>query len=106
MNGHTVPRAHLRPGGLLRVPLYLALFCILVWPVLMLVAGSFRSAAPGFDAEWTLAAWTSTFDSPGTGRAMSNALLLSLVTTLAATLLAAGLAFLSERTDVPLRRAV
>lgn len=106
MNGHAAPRILLRPGGLLRLSLYLALFCILVWPVLMLVAGSFRSAAPGFDAEWTLAAWTSTFDSPGTGRAMSNALFLSLVTTFAATLLAAGLAFLSERTDVPLRRAI
>lgn len=89
-----------------RLALYAALFFILVWPVLMLVVGSFRSAAPGFDGAWTLAAWSGTFDSPGTGRAMGNSLVLSLVSTLAATLIAAGLAFLSERTDLPLRRGV
>ncbi|MDR2689839.1 MAG: iron ABC transporter permease [Azoarcus sp.] len=94
------------PRRFARLPLYAALFFVLVWPVIMLIAGSFRSAAPGFDGEWTLAAWGSTFDSPGTGQAMSNSLFLSLVTTLLSTLIAAGLAFLSERTDMPLRRAI
>lgn len=95
-----------RAVPLLRLPLYAALFFILVWPVLMLVVGAFRSAPPGFGGEWTLAAWAGTFDSPGTTRAIRNSLVLSLASTLLATLIAAALAFLAERTDVPLRRAI
>jgi iron(III) transport system permease protein len=85
-------------------PLFAVLFLLLVWPLVMLALGSFRTAAPGFPADWTLNAWRTAFNGPGTGEAIRNSLIISLVTTAASTVLAAGLAFLSERTDAPLRR--
>lgn len=85
-------------------PLFAALFVLLVWPLFMLAVGSFRTAAPGFPGQWTLEAWATAFRGAGTGEAIRNSLAISFITTLAATTLAAGLAFLSERTDAPLRR--
>jgi len=87
-----------------RIFLYAILLAIMVWPALMLGAGSFRSVPPGFQGEWTLDAWRTTFGGPGIGDAFYNSLVLSVVGTLLATLFAAGLAFLSERSDAPLRR--
>jgi iron(III) transport system permease protein len=85
-------------------PLFTALGVLLVWPLAMLVLGSFRTAAPGFPGDWTLNAWREAFVGEGTGLAIRNSFLISGVTTACATVFAAGLAFLSERTDAPLRR--
>lgn len=89
-----------------RIFLYGILLVIMVWPALMLAAGSFRSAPPGFQGQWTLEAWRTTFSGPGIGDAFYNSLILSVVTTILATLLAAALAFLSERSDAPLRKGI
>lgn len=93
----------LRPHLLLS-PLYILLGILFVWPLLMLVAGAFRTASPGNQGEWTLAAATTTFSSPGIFTAIGNSLVLTLTATVAATILAAAFAFLAERTDAPLRR--
>jgi iron(III) transport system permease protein len=85
-------------------PVLAVLFVLLVWPLAMLAVGSFRTAAPGFPGEWTLKAWGSVFNVPAVRESVANSLTISFVTTAAAALLAAGLAFLSERTDAPLRR--
>lgn len=88
------------------LPLVLLLLIVSVWPLAMLVFGTLRSAPPGFAGEWTLAAWGATFHDPGTLKALRDALLVSLISTAGATALAAGLAFVSERSDLPLRRLI
>ncbi|WP_437882402.1 ABC transporter permease [Pseudomonas sp. LRF_L74] len=86
--------------------LYALLLVMMVWPALMLFAGSFRSLPPGFQGDWTLEAWRTTFGGPGISSAIYNSLLMSLITTAVATFLAATLAFLSERTDVACKRLI
>lgn len=93
----------LRPHLLLS-PLYILLGVLFVWPLLMLVAGAFRTSSPGNQGEWTLAAAATTFASPGIFTAIGNSALLALAATVVATILAAALAFVAERTDAPLRR--
>lgn len=103
--GFAVLGRRLSRSTLLRIsPLLAVVGLMLVWPLIMLVIGSFRSAPPGFAGEWTLSAWREAFVGPATGEAIGNSVLISLITTTAATAMAAGLAFLSERTDAPLRR--
>ncbi|MDX9875254.1 MAG: ABC transporter permease subunit [Spongiibacteraceae bacterium] len=87
-----------------RLFLYGLLLVMMVWPAVMLVVGSFRTLPPGFESEWTTEAWRTTFTGAGIGDAVYNSMIISVVTTLFATAIAAALAFLSERTDAPLRR--
>lgn len=89
-----------------RLFLYGTLLAIMVWPAFMLVVGSFRSLPPGFAGEWTLEAWRTTFGGPGIADAIYNSLIISAVTTVLATFIAAALAFLSERTDAPLKKLI
>ncbi|WP_437882390.1 ABC transporter permease [Pseudomonas sp. LRF_L74] len=88
------------------LPLILLLAIVSAWPLVMLVVGTLRSAPPGFAGSWTLAAWSATYHDPGTLKALRDALLVALVSTAGATLLAAALAFVSERSDLPLRRLI
>jgi iron(III) transport system permease protein len=85
-------------------PLLAVLGLLLVWPLAMLVTGSFRTQPPGFPTSWTLRGWSGAFGEPGVVPAIRNSLTIAVVTTTLATLTASGLAFLSERTDAPLRR--
>lgn len=94
---------HLRKH-LLLAPLYILLGILFVWPLAMLVAGAFRTSSPGNPGQWTLAAASTTFSSAGIFTAVGNSLVLALSATAAATILAAALAFVAERTDAPLRR--
>lgn len=96
------PRRPWRRTALL--PLLTLVALLLVWPLVMLVVGGFRSSPPFLPGEWTLQAWRTAFQAPGTLAAIGNSVRIALVTTSGATLLAATLAFLSERTDAPLRR--
>jgi len=100
-----VPLRRLARWRLLRLtPLLLVVGLLLVWPLIMLAAGSFRTAPPGFVADWSTAAWRQAFDNPATLQAIRNSVIIALVSTTVATAFAAGLAFLSERSDAPLRR--
>ena len=86
------------------LPLLALLALVFFWPLLMLLVGTFRTAPLGIGGVWTTAAWTDTFSSPGTAAAIGNSLKLALISTLFATLIAASLAFIAERTDLTLRR--
>lgn len=102
--GNLSPLQARRAGRL--SPLVLLLILLFVWPLAMLVAGSFRSTSPFLPGAWTLEAWAQTFRNPGTLTAILNSVKIALISTAAATALAAALAFLSERTDAPLRRLI
>lgn len=97
-----------RSRGLARrlglVVLAVVLGLLFVWPLVMLGGGAFRTAAPGHPGSWTLGAFSEALSSPGMLRAIGNSVILAISGTAAATLIAAGLAWLSERTDAPLRR--
>jgi len=88
------------------LPLGGMILVLFVWPLVMLVAGAFRSQAPFLPGEWTLAAWRVALYNPGMLAAVWASVKLALVSTLAALLLAVGLAFVSERTDLRVRRLI
>ena len=79
---------------------------LFVWPLVMLVVGAFRSRAPFLPGEWTLSAWRVAFHNPGMLAAVWASIKIALVSTLAALVIAAALAFISERTSLWLRRAI
>ena len=89
-------------AGLALLAVVLAL--LFVWPLIMLTVGAFRTAAPGHAGDWTLGAFAEALSSPGVLTAIGNSVILAVAGTAAATLIAAVLAWLSERTDAPLRR--
>lgn len=86
--------------------LFAVLGLLLVWPLTMLLFGVFRSAPPGLSGEWTFAALGQTFNSPGVARAIVHSVALAVVTTVFGGVIAWALAFLSQRTDAPLRRCI
>lgn len=88
------------------LPLAGAMLALFVWPLVMLVVGAFRSTAPFLPGEWTLGAWRVAFHNPGMLAAVWTSVTLAVVSTLAALLLAIALAFVSERTDVRVRRLI
>lgn len=92
--------------GARRLPLLAAVALLLVWPLVMLVLGGFHDGTPFRPGTWSLEAWRSTLQAPGTLTAVANSVRIATVSTLAATLLAAALAFVSERTDTPFRGAI
>lgn len=74
-----------------------------VWPLAMLAVGAFRTAPPGAAGDWSLAA-LSVFASAATRQAIANSVLLAASVTALAVALAAVLAFLGQRSDLPGRR--
>lgn len=87
-------------------PVFTLAGLLFVWPAIMLVIGSFRSAPPFLPGRWSLAAWRSALDNPGLTQAVLNSLNFAFVTTTISLLIAVLLAFVSERTDAPLRRLI
>ncbi len=73
-------------------------------PLLMLLAGAWRSAPPGQGGSWTAAAWWVVGQDGGVLRALGNSLILCLNNLLVALPLAAVLAFVAQRTDCSGRR--
>lgn len=79
---------------------------LLLYPILMLIAGIFRSAPPGQGGEWTLSELEAALGEPRTYAALKNSLIYAVGTTALATLLGAIFAFLTTRTEVRLRRLI
>jgi iron(III) transport system permease protein len=79
---------------------FLLLIILFVWPLLMMVLGGFRSAAPFLPGEWTLNAWSSALQSPGLVAAVFTSIKISVMTTLCSIFVAAILSFISERTTL------
>lgn len=88
------------------VPLLGLLLVLFVWPLLMLLIGAFRSKAPFLPGEWTLDAWRVAFHNPGLLAAIWASVQLAFVSTLASLAIAIALAFVSERTDLRVRRLI
>jgi iron(III) transport system permease protein len=95
------------PRRLLRyLPLLAALALLFAWPLIVLVAGAFRSAPPGSSGAWTLEAVRTVLAMPGLGGSLLNSFVLAGATSALALPLAAVLAFVAEKTDAPLRRLI
>ncbi len=88
------------------VALSLASLLLFVWPVAMLVWGSFRTAAPGQGGQWSRSGLTSALTNGAVWHAFLDSLLLSGATVVLATALAVYLAWLVTRTRTPLRHIV
>lgn len=104
MSIHVVRWGRTRNHLLALSPLFVLLAVLFVWPLVMLVVGAFRTSSPGNPGNWTTQAVFTTFNSPGIFTAIGNSFVLALTATFAATIIAAAFAFISERTDAPLRR--
>jgi iron(III) transport system permease protein len=84
----------------------LVLAALLVWPLVMMVVGALRTASPLNPGGWSTAAFGRLPHTVAAHHALSNSALLAVAVTLLSVSMAAGLAFLSERTDSALRRLI
>jgi iron(III) transport system permease protein len=91
--------------GLLLCLLLVAGF-LFVFPIAMLVVGAFRNAAPSLPADWSLDAFTNAFGDAATYVTLKNSVILSASVTIVSTSLAVFFAFVSTRTNAPLRRLI
>lgn len=92
-----------------RIPLGLLMLLagfLLLWPIVMLLVGIFRTEPPGQGGTWTLHELGDAFGAAKTYTALGNSLLFTLSTTLLATLIGACFAFVATRTTVPLRQLI
>jgi iron(III) transport system permease protein len=87
-------------GGTLLLALVLFLT---VYPLLMLLYGSVRSAAPGLPGALTLAGYADAYGDAVTYQTWANSLILATAVTLISTTIALCFAFTVARTDAPLR---
>ncbi|MEI7298273.1 iron ABC transporter permease [Paraburkholderia tropica] len=94
------------PILIVRALVLLVLLTLVVWPLAMLLLGSFRSAPPGYGGVWTTQAPGSTLSAPGVAAALRHSVTLACLATVLSVPLAAFFAFVSERTDAPLRRLI
>ncbi|MET0181939.1 MAG: hypothetical protein ABW199_03535, partial [Caulobacterales bacterium] len=99
-----------RSSRLVRIAIVTTLFVVMallfVWPLVMLTIGAFRSSAPGLEGGWTLHAFIDILTSKKIAASLGATFALTLATTTFATLIAAILAYLSERTDAPFRQII
>lgn len=96
------PRALIKSAWF--VPFFAVIAVLFVWPLIMLMVGAFRSSAPFLPGEWTLAAWQVAFHNPGMLAAIWASVKIAVVSTVASLFFAIALAFISERTDLWIRR--
>lgn len=87
--------------------LYLTLFALLIWPLIMLAVGALKSTSPlQSGGVWSLAGFTDMWVEINESGALRNSLIFAVLTTIFSVILAMLLAFLSERTDCPLRTLI
>lgn len=79
------------------------LIIVILYPVSMLIYGSFSSAQPGMTGHFTLYNYFRVFGDPDTYQTLLTTLLFAASTTGVVMLLATPLAFLTTRTNVPLK---
>lgn len=88
------------------VPFFLLIVILFVWPLVMMVAGGFKDTAPFLEGAWTLAAWSTVFENPGLIKAVWTSTKLALITTLSALFIASIFAFITERTDLKIKKFI
>lgn len=74
-----------------------------VYPLAMLVAGSFRSQGPGLPGDWTMIGYTKAYTDLATFKSWANSFMLATAVTVISTIIAVTFAFIVARTDVPFR---
>jgi len=82
------------------------LFVPFVLPVVMLVVGALRSAAPGLGGNWTASGFRTVYSNPTTYSTLGDSLILASSVTVISISLGVFLAWAVERTNMPLRRVV
>lgn len=90
------------------VGLTMTLIGIVVIPIIVMMLASFRPAGtlPLEAGEFTAAAYQRTFVGAGIGRVLLNTVIFSVGAVVVALPFSVALAFLTERTDLPFRRAI
>lgn len=81
----------------------LCIFVLFVWPVLMLIVGSFRTSPPGATGSWTLDGIRNLTTNPDIAASAGDTLFLSFFLTIFVTLLAVFFAWVVARSNTPLR---
>lgn len=101
-------RRPLRPGRLIGYGLLLlVLFALLIWPLIMLAVGAFKTTSPlQPGGEFTLDAFPRMWEEINTSGALYNSVVFAIATTIFGVTLALLLAFISERTDSPFRQFI
>jgi iron(III) transport system permease protein len=91
-------------GSLLPLLLLVVTVLMVVYPLGMVLYGSFRDAAPGQPGNFTLANWQSVLTDAGTYRVLATSIGIALPRTLLALVLAAAFAWCVARTTTPYKR--
>jgi iron(III) transport system permease protein len=94
----------LRPDTVLPAVLLLVTALIVVYPVSMVLYGSFKDTAPGQPGALTLANWRTVLGDAGTFRVLANSILIALPRTILALALATAFAWCVARTNTPCPR--
>lgn len=96
--------AWMRPDAVLPLLLLLVAGVLVVYPVGMVLYGSFKEAAPGQAGATTLANWRAVLSDPSTFRVLANSILIALPRTVLALLLATAFAWCLARANTPCPR--
>ncbi|MFN0070016.1 MAG: ABC transporter permease [Chloroflexota bacterium] len=92
-----------RPVRVVGLLLLAIVFFLTVYPLAMLIVGSFKSQGPGLPGDWTFIGYQKAYTDMSTLYSWGNSLFLSTTVTLISTVIAVTFAFIVARTDVPLR---
>jgi iron(III) transport system permease protein len=91
------------PGFIAQCVLLLIIGFMVLYPLAMLLYGSFWTSRPGFPGEFTLKNYIDAYTDPGTYKVFGTTVLLIGTKTLVAVALASTLAWIVTRTDTPFR---
>jgi iron(III) transport system permease protein len=91
-------------GSVLPLLLLVLTALMVVYPLGMVLYGSFRDAAPGQPGSFTLANWQSVLSDPGTYRVLATSIAIALPRTLLALVIATLFAWCIARTTTPYKR--
>ncbi|MFQ5684553.1 MAG: ABC transporter permease [Candidatus Binatia bacterium] len=95
-----------RPETIIQWAAILAVFILVVYPLLLLVWGSFRTDLPFRPGTHTLKNYATIFTSKADLRAVWNTLVVAISATLLATFIGTTLAWITGRTNTPFRRSL
>ena len=99
----TAPSIRLTPGFLAMSAITIFVGLLVLFPLSMLLFGSFWTARPGFDGSLTLNNYIKAYSDVGTYRVFGTTLLLMGAKTILAVIFAVTMAWIVTRTDTPMR---
>lgn len=99
-------KVRFQPGALALFFVTLLLAYLTVVPLAMLVYGSFKSSPPGVPGAFTLDHYATLFERPEMIRSVMNSLIFGVGSSLLAFIGGVYLAWVTERTNMPLKKAV